>query len=46
MADSEEMTFWEHLDVFRSSIIKMLVATVAAGIIAFLLPFFWGWLVS
>lgn len=37
MADSEEMTFWEHLDVFRSSIIKMLVATVAAGIIAFLL---------
>lgn len=37
MADSEEMTFWEHLDVFRSSIFKMLVATVAAGIIAFLL---------
>ena len=37
MADSEEMTFWEHLEVFRSSIIKILVATVAAGIIAFLL---------
>ncbi len=37
MAGKEEMTFWEHLDVFRSSIIKMLVATVATGIIAFAL---------
>ncbi|MBP5278286.1 MAG: twin-arginine translocase subunit TatC [Prevotella sp.] len=37
MAENEEMTFWEHLDVFRSSIIKILVATVATGIIAFVL---------
>ena len=37
MAENEEMTFWEHLDVFRSSIIKILVATMATGIIAFAL---------
>lgn len=29
------MTFWEHLDVLRSSIIKMLMITIATTIIAF-----------
>ena len=29
------MTFWEHLDVLRSSIIKMLMITIATAIIAF-----------
>lgn len=31
------MTFWEHLDVLRGSIIKMLVVSVAAAIVAFCL---------
>jgi sec-independent protein translocase protein TatC len=32
-----EMTFWEHLDVLRSSIIRMLVAAVATAAVAFCL---------
>lgn len=31
------MTFWDHLDVLRSSIIRMLVAAVVMGIVAFVL---------
>ena len=31
------MTFWEHLDVLRSSIIRMLVAAVAMAVVAFCL---------
>lgn len=33
----EQMTFWDHLDVLRGSLIRMLVATVAMGIVAFCL---------
>lgn len=36
MAEQEaELTFWEHLDVLRSSLIKMIVVAVGAGLIAF-----------
>ena len=31
------MTFWDHLDVLRGSLIRMLVVTVAMGIVAFCL---------
>lgn len=37
MNDTGQLTFWEHLDVLRGSIIRMLVAAVAAGIVAFVL---------
>lgn len=37
MNDGGELTFWEHLDVLRGSIIRMLVAAVAAGVAAFVL---------
>ena len=37
MSDGGELTFWEHLDVLRGSIIRMLVAAVAAGVAAFVL---------
>lgn len=37
MNDSESLTFWEHLDILRGSIIRMLVAAVAAGVAAFAL---------
>lgn len=37
MSDGGELTFWEHLDVLRGSIIRMLVASVAAGVAAFVL---------
>ena len=37
MNDSESLTFWEHLDVLRGSVIRMLVAAVTAGVVAFLL---------
>lgn len=37
MNDSESLTFWEHLDVLRGSIIRMLVAAVVAGVAAFVL---------
>lgn len=37
MSDSESLTFWEHLDVLRGSIIRMLVAAVVAGVAAFAL---------
>lgn len=33
---SEGMSFWEHVDVLRSSLIKILIATVACSILAFL----------
>lgn len=32
----DELTFWEHLDILRGSLIKMIVAAVAVGIGAFL----------
>lgn len=35
MDDSNGLTFWEHLDVLRGSIIRMLVASTVAGIAAF-----------
>lgn len=35
MDDSNGLTFWEHLDVLRGSIIRMLAASVVAGIAAF-----------
>ena len=31
------MSFWEHLDVLRGSLIRMLAAAVAMGVVAFLL---------
>ena len=32
-----QMTFWEHLDVLRDSIIRMIVAAVVMGVVAFCL---------
>lgn len=37
MDDQQDLSFWEHLDVLRSCIIKMLIVTVACGVIAFCL---------
>lgn len=37
MDDSSRLTFWEHLDVLRGSIIRMLLASCIAGIAAFCL---------
>ena len=31
-----EMSFWEHLDVLRASLIKIAITTVLCGIVAFL----------
>lgn len=31
-----EMSFWEHLDVLRASLIKIIIATVLCGIVVFL----------
>ena len=33
--EKNEMTFWEHLDVLRGSIIRMVLAAVGAAIVAF-----------
>ena len=30
-----ELTFWEHLDVLRDSLIRIIGVTVACGIVAF-----------
>ena len=35
MNDGGGMTFWEHLDVLRGSLIRMIVAAVLAGVAAF-----------
>lgn len=35
MSEHENLTFWDHLDVLRSSIIRMIVAAVVMGIAAF-----------
>ncbi len=35
--DDAQMTFWEHLDVLRDSIIRMIVAAVVMGLVAFCL---------
>jgi sec-independent protein translocase protein TatC len=35
MSDDGSLTFWDHLDVLRSSIIRMIVAAVVMGIAAF-----------
>ena len=43
MSDDGSLTFWDHLDVLRSSIIRMIVAAVLMGIAAFLLK---DWLFS
>ncbi len=33
--ESQQLSFWEHLDVLRNSILRMLAAAVIAGIVAF-----------
>lgn len=33
---SAEMSFWEHLDILRNSLIRVAVATVICGVVAFL----------
>ena len=35
--DDAQMSFWEHLDVLRDSIIRMIVAAVVMGVVAFCL---------
>ena len=35
--DDAQMTFWEHLDVLRDSIIRIIVAAVVMGVVAFCL---------
>lgn len=35
-AQTGEMSFWEHLDVLRASLIKIAVTTVLCGIVVFL----------
>jgi len=35
--DDAQMTFWEHLDVLRDSIVRMIVAAVVMGVVAFCL---------
>ena len=35
--DDAQMSFWEHLDVLRDSIIRMIVAAVVLGVVAFCL---------
>lgn len=35
MSNDDTLTFWEHLDVLRSSLIRMIVAAVAAACVAF-----------
>lgn len=37
MNNSGSLTFWEHLDILRGSLIRMLVAAIVAGVAAFLL---------
>lgn len=37
MNDSGSLTFWEHLDILRGSLIRMLVAAIVAGVAVFLL---------
>lgn len=37
MNDGDSLTFWEHLDVLRGSLIRMLVTAVTAGVAAFAL---------
>lgn len=37
MNDSGSLTFWEHLDILRGSLIRMLVAAIVTGVAAFLL---------
>ncbi|MBR5038947.1 MAG: twin-arginine translocase subunit TatC [Prevotella sp.] len=37
MSDDGSLNFWDHLDVLRSSIIRMIVAAVVMGIVAFFL---------
>ena len=35
--DGAELTFWEHLDVLRGSLIRMIVAAIVAAVLAFCL---------
>lgn len=37
MGDQQDLSFWEHLDVLRASIIKMVAVTAVCGIAAFCL---------
>ena len=36
MSKDEGLSFWDHLDVLRAIIIKIVVVTVVCGIVAFL----------
>ena len=35
IGDEQALTFWEHLDILRGSIIKMMVVIIAAAVVAF-----------
>lgn len=35
MSEPQELTFWDHLDILRGSIIRMLIVTALCGIVAF-----------
>lgn len=35
MDGAQELTFWDHLDVLRGSLIRIVLAAVAAGVVAF-----------
>lgn len=37
MSDSQQLTFWDHLDVLRGSLIKMIAAVLVCAVVAFLL---------
>lgn len=37
MSETAQQTFWEHLDVLRASILRIICAAIAAGIVAFCL---------
>lgn len=34
---NEDMTFWEHLDVFRTTLIRILLVSMGCGVVAFVL---------
>lgn len=35
LTDNQEMTFWEHLDIFRGALIRIVLVTVVFSVIAF-----------
>ena len=36
MKNDDSMTFWEHLDVLRSAIVRIIAVAVVCGIVAFM----------